>query len=135
MQPHSRRRSFNEAAGGSDEPPKPSFGCSAHGDAIRWMTDQRGLPFMDAVKELAQAAGMEMPAMDPRAAEKAEAAKGLHEACADAATWFTEQLNGLPGATAREVLLAADACWSARALRSAARFPRRQSHSASTRTR
>ena len=80
------------------------FGCSAHGDAIRWMTDQRGLPFMDAVKELAQAAGMEMPAMDRQAAEKAEAAKGLHEACADAATWFGEQLNGLAGATARDVL-------------------------------
>ncbi len=80
------------------------FGCSAHGDAIRWMTDQRGLPFMDAVKELAQAAGMELPAMDPRAAEKAEAAKGLHEACADAASWFTDQLNGLTGATARDVL-------------------------------
>ena len=29
------------------------FGCEAHGDAIRWMTDQRGMPFMDAVKELA----------------------------------------------------------------------------------
>lgn len=80
------------------------FGCSAHGDAIRWMTEQRGLPFMDAVKELAQTAGMELPAMDPRAAEKAEAAKGLHEACADAATWFTEQLDGLAGATARGVL-------------------------------
>ena len=80
------------------------FGCSAHGDAIRWMTDQRGLPFMDAVKELAQAAGMELPAMDPRAAEKAEAAKGLHEACAEAAAWFTEQLGGIGGAEARAVL-------------------------------
>ncbi len=80
------------------------FGCSAHGDAIRWLTDQRGLPFMDAVKELAQAAGMDMPAMDPRAAEKAEAAKGLHEACADAALWFTDQLNGIAGAEARTVL-------------------------------
>ncbi|QQV78625.1 DNA primase [Sphingomonas aliaeris] len=80
------------------------FGCSAHGDAIRWMTDQRGLPFMDAVKDLAQSAGMEMPAMDPRAAEKAEAAKGLHEACADAATWFTDQLNGIAGADARAIL-------------------------------
>src|SRR3546814_18412760 len=48
------------------------FGCGAHGDAIRWMTDQRGLPFIDAVKELAQAAGMEMPAPDPRAAERSE---------------------------------------------------------------
>src|SRR3546814_12517274 len=56
------------------------FGCGAHGDAIRWMTDQRGLPFIDAVKELAQAAGMEMPAPAPRAAERAERARGLHEA-------------------------------------------------------
>ncbi|RZF63726.1 DNA primase [Sphingomonas populi] len=80
------------------------FGCSAHGDAIRWLTDQRGLPFMDAVKELAQAAGMELPAMDARAAERAEAAKGLHEACGDAAAWFTEQLHGLAGAEARAVL-------------------------------
>jgi len=80
------------------------FGCGAHGDAIRWMTDQRGLPFIDAVKELVQAAGMEMPALDPRSAEKAERAKGLHEACADAAAWFTEQLNGLAGAEARALL-------------------------------
>jgi DNA primase len=80
------------------------FGCSAHGDAIRWLTDQRGLPFMDAVKELAQAAGMELPAMDARSAERAEVAKGLHEACADASAWFTEQLHGLGGAEARAVL-------------------------------
>ena len=80
------------------------FGCSAHGDAIRWMTDQRGLPFIDAVKELAQAAGMDMPAMDPRAAEKAEAAKGLYEAMDDAARWFTEQLMGIAGGEARAVL-------------------------------
>jgi DNA primase len=80
------------------------FGCGAHGDAIRWMTDQRGLPFMDAVKELAQAAGMELPAMDRQSAEKAERAKGLHEACADAASWFTEQLSGLAGAEARGIL-------------------------------
>ncbi|MDQ2891606.1 MAG: DNA primase [Pseudomonadota bacterium] len=80
------------------------FGCSAHGDAIRWMTDQRGLPFMDAVKELAAAAGLELPAMDRQSAERAERAKGLHEVMADAATWFTEQLNGLPGAEARALL-------------------------------
>lgn len=80
------------------------FGCSAHGDAIRWMTDQRGLPFIDAVKELAQAAGMEMPEQDRRSAEKAERAKSLHEAMADAAAWFVDKLNGIEGAEARNVL-------------------------------
>ena len=80
------------------------FGCSAHGDAIKWLTDQRGLPFIDAVQELAQAAGMEMPAQDRQSAAKAERAKGLHEASEDAATWFAEQLYGLPGAEARALL-------------------------------
>jgi DNA primase len=80
------------------------FGCSAHGDAIKWMTDQRGLPFIDAVRELAQAAGMEMPAQDRRAAEKAEQQKGLHDLMGDAAGWFIEQLGGIGGAEARRVL-------------------------------
>lgn len=80
------------------------FGCSAHGDAIRWMTDQRGLPFIDAVKELAEAAGMEMPALDRQSAAKAERARGLHEAMADAAAWFTEQLHGIGGGEARALL-------------------------------
>jgi DNA primase len=81
------------------------FGCGAHGDAIRWMTDQRGLPFMDAVKELADAAGMEVPALDPRAAKKAEAARDtLHEAMAAAQDWFVEQLGGIEGAEARAYL-------------------------------
>lgn len=80
------------------------FGCSAHGDAIRWMTEQQGLPFIDAVKELAQAAGMEMPAQDRQAVERAERAKGLHDLMADAAQFFVDQLNGIAGAEARSVL-------------------------------
>ena len=80
------------------------FGCSAHGDAISWLTDARGLPFMDAVKELADAAGMEVPAPDPRAQAKAERAAGLYEVMEAAAAWFTEQLEGLEGGPARDYL-------------------------------
>nr|WP_206376991.1 DNA primase [Sphingomonas sp. G-3-2-10] len=80
------------------------FGCGAHGDAIRWMTDQRGLPFIDAVKELVQAAGMEMPEQDRQSVERAQRAKGLHEAMDDAAKWFIERLNGIEGSEARAVL-------------------------------
>lgn len=80
------------------------FGCGAHGDAIRWMTDQRGLPFIDAVKELADAAGMEMPAPDPRAARQAEAARGLHDAMQAAQDWFVDQLSGIEGTEARAYL-------------------------------
>ena len=80
------------------------FGCGAHGDAIRWMTDQRGLPFMDAVKDLAAGAGMEVPAADPRAAERAERANSLYDVMTAAAAWFSEQLGSIGGAEARAYL-------------------------------
>ena len=80
------------------------FGCGAHGDAIRWLTDKQGLPFMEAVKELAEAAGPELPAPDPRSRARAERAAGLHEVMAAAQGWFTEQLGGLDGAAARAYL-------------------------------
>jgi DNA primase len=80
------------------------FGCGAHGDAIRFLTDARGLDFLDAVKELAAAAGLEMPTADPATRERAERAAGLHEVMARAASWFREQLGGLAGGTARTYL-------------------------------
>lgn len=80
------------------------FGCEAHGDAIRWLTDARGLAFMDAVKELAEAAGIEVPAPDPRSQERAERAAGLYEVMEAAATWFVEQLDGIEGDGARAYL-------------------------------
>lgn len=80
------------------------FGCSAHGDAIRFLTDARGLPFMDAVKELADAAGLEVPAADPKAQQKAERAVGLYDVMEAAQRWFEEQLGGIEGAEARAYL-------------------------------
>ncbi len=80
------------------------FGCQAHGDAIRFLTDSKGLPFMDAVKELADAAGMQVPAPDPRAQEQAERAVGLYEVMEAARLWFEEALGGLEGAEARAYL-------------------------------
>ena len=77
------------------------FGCSAHGDAIRFLTDHLGLPFMDAVKELASNAGLEVPAPDPRSRERAERQATLHDVMAAAQAWFSEQLDGIEGAAAR----------------------------------
>ncbi|ANU07921.1 DNA primase [Paraurantiacibacter namhicola] len=76
------------------------FGCGAHGDVIRWMTDQRGMAFMDAVKELAAEAGLDVPAPDPRAAERAEKRAGLHDVTAAAQDWFRTQLHNPAGAEA-----------------------------------
>jgi DNA primase len=80
------------------------FGCGAHGDAIRFLTDQRGMQFMDAVKELASKAGMEVPAPDPAAKERADRTASLTDVMAEVAKWYSEQLNGLGGAEAREYL-------------------------------
>jgi DNA primase len=80
------------------------FGCGAHGDVIRWMTDQRGLAFMDAVKELAAEAGMEVPAPDPRAAKQAEERNHLHDVTAAAQEWFKANLSGPEGEQARRYL-------------------------------
>jgi DNA primase len=80
------------------------FGCGAHGDAIRWMTEHQGLPFMDAVKELALLAGMDMPAPDPRAAQRAEQAKTLHDTMSAAQDFFRRNLVGDGGSAARAYL-------------------------------
>jgi DNA primase len=80
------------------------FGCGAHGDAIRFLTDHRGMPFMDAVKELAGKAGMEVPAPDPMAKERADRAASLTDVMAEAAKYYTEQLQGIKGAEARDYL-------------------------------
>ena len=80
------------------------FGCGAHGDAIRFLTDQRGMPFMDAVKELAAKAGLDVPAPDPQAKERADRVSSLTDVMGEVAKWYAEQLNGIAGADARDYL-------------------------------
>ena len=80
------------------------FGCGAHGDAIRWMTDHQGLAFMDAVKELAAEAGMDVPAPDPRAARAAEKRDTLHDVMQAAQDWFRQNLTAPEGEAARAYL-------------------------------
>ncbi len=80
------------------------FGCGAHGDAISWMVDQQGLQFMDAIKELAGMAGMEVPAPDPVMAKKAEARASLIDVTEAAQRFFVESLAGPGGGAARDYL-------------------------------
>ncbi|MEN7536440.1 DNA primase [Aurantiacibacter flavus] len=80
------------------------FGCQAHGSAIDWMMQQHGLEFMDAVKELAAAAGMDVPAPDPRAARRAEERASLHDVMQAAQDWLVANLRQPAGAKARDYL-------------------------------
>lgn len=80
------------------------FGCGAHGDAIRFLTEVEGLPFMEAVKTLASGAGMVVPAATPQAQERASEQEELQALTGRAATWFASQLAGHDGREARAYL-------------------------------
>ena len=80
------------------------FGCGAHGDVISWMTEQRGLSFIDACKELASEAGMEVPAPDPIAAKKAEQRAELVDVTTEAQEWFFDNLRSAHGRAAMQYL-------------------------------
>ncbi|AMK19345.1 DNA primase [Sphingobium sp. MI1205] len=70
------------------------FGCGAHGDAIRWLTDHAGMDFIDAVKELAAKAGIEMPARSPEDAQRERRRSETSDVMGSAAEWFQRQLHG-----------------------------------------
>ncbi|MFL6864096.1 MAG: DNA primase [Allosphingosinicella sp.] len=80
------------------------FGCGFHCDAIGWLTETRGMEFLEAVRELTAAAGMEMPERTPGQSERDEQARGVHEVLSRAAAWFADQLQGIDGAAARAYL-------------------------------
>lgn len=80
------------------------FGCGAHGDAISWMVDNQGLQFMDAIKELAGMAGMEVPAPDPQMARRAEQRASLIDVTEAAQRFFVESLASPSGGAARDYL-------------------------------
>jgi len=80
------------------------FGCGAHGDAIRFLMEHAGMGFVDAVRELAQLAGLKLPeaAADPaeqaRAAEARQRRLGLVEVLERAAEHYRERLKDSPRA-------------------------------------
>lgn len=82
------------------------FGCGAHGDALRFVIEHRGLGFVDAVHELAQQAGLQVPEDDATPEERARAAQAkaqqasLSDVLARAAEHYRKQLKGSPRAVA-----------------------------------
>jgi DNA primase len=80
------------------------FGCGAHGDVIKFLTEQEGLGFIEAVKQLAAQAGMDVPSESPQDRARAEAADTLHTLTGRAAEWFAAQLRAAAGAEARAYL-------------------------------
>ena len=78
------------------------FGCGAHGDAIRFLMENSGMSFVDAVHDLAQQVGMSVPEGPIDAAEQQRALQAkahqatLSEVLERAAEHYRRQLKASP---------------------------------------
>jgi len=80
------------------------FGCHAKGDAISFVRETENLGFMEAIEVLAREVGLQMPARDPKAQEKADRRTQLAEVMEQAVQFYRLQLKTAQGAPARDYL-------------------------------
>ncbi|MBX9810955.1 MAG: DNA primase [Burkholderiales bacterium] len=75
------------------------FGCGAHGTAISFIMEYNGTGFVDAVKELAQSVGLQVPEVHSgQAARKAGEGGDLYGVLLQAAQFYRAQLKEAPHA-------------------------------------
>ena len=80
------------------------FGCHAKGDMVSFVRETENVSFMEAIEILAREAGMQMPARDPRAAEKADRRTELSAVMDEAVKFFRLQLRTGAAQAARDYL-------------------------------
>ncbi|WP_018882442.1 MULTISPECIES: DNA primase [unclassified Thioalkalivibrio] len=73
------------------------FGCGAHGTAISFLMEYENLSFPEAVEQLAEQAGLEVP-REAGGDDKREAHAPLYEALNAAADYYVQQLRQTPKA-------------------------------------
>lgn len=72
------------------------FGCEFHAGPIRWLTEIEGLDFLDAVRKLAEDAGLAMPERSAASRARAERVAGVRPALEAAQAIFAAQLGRVP---------------------------------------
>lgn len=82
------------------------FGCHKGGGVINFMMEIENLPYVDAVKRLAERAGMELPSEinDEKLRSERAHKERLYSACKDAAKFFFTSLKSAEGERARKYL-------------------------------
>ena len=82
------------------------FGCGVSGDAIKFLTEHAGMTFIEAVKDLSQQYGLQVPEDDVSPQDRAKAAQAreqhatLSSVLEKAATAYTKQLRNSERAVA-----------------------------------
>ncbi len=80
------------------------FGCQAKGDAINFVQESENVSFIEAVKILADEAGMQLPDRDPRAQAKSDKRTELTDIMEQAIQFFRMSLKTGAAAEARAYL-------------------------------
>jgi DNA primase len=80
------------------------FGCGASGDHFRFLIENDGMGFPEAVERIAELAGVPMPERDPEAEKREEKRASLQDVMELATKFFEEQLQSGAGAKARAYL-------------------------------
>lgn len=80
------------------------FGCGAHGDVIGFVMQHDGLPFPEAIEQLAALAGLQVPQQTPQEIEQAKKEKDLYTLMEDTTAYFVDTLYGSDGAVSLKYL-------------------------------
>ncbi len=81
------------------------FGCGAHGDVVKFVTDHTGASFSDTVTQLAQEAGMSLPKRDEASERQYRKQQSLQEVMELAGRFYEQQLQTQAGRSARDYLV------------------------------
>lgn len=73
------------------------FACGAHGDVFKFLMENDGLKFMEAVEQVAALAGIEVPKASPEEQQRAERRRSLQEVVDLACRWYERQLHTSAG--------------------------------------
>ncbi|CAN7223532.1 DNA primase [Rhizobium sp. LjRoot254] len=80
------------------------FGCGVSGDHFRFLMELDGLPFNEAVQQIADMAGVALPAPDPETERRERERHNLFDVMELATRFFQDQLQTAAGAKARAYL-------------------------------
>ncbi|MGH6622951.1 MAG: CHC2 zinc finger domain-containing protein, partial [Burkholderiaceae bacterium] len=72
------------------------FGCGAHGSAIGFVMEHRGLGYIDAIRDLAQSAGLTVPVSSPAAEAVANRSTALTDLLQKAGDFYRRALKDSP---------------------------------------
>ncbi|MGL6042235.1 MAG: DNA primase, partial [Deefgea sp.] len=74
------------------------FGCGVHGSALTFVMEHQALSFPEAVRQLAESVGMQIPVSDKPITEEQKKAPGIYDVLKTAFDFYRAQLKTAPAA-------------------------------------